>query len=370
MADDKEPLVENADEIARSMTAQYEASKLFQDRIKAKFPTRDKAIAAFGKRGWSNRKDALEALAYLGHDEDVLKYALMETDAPAITSLAAQVLIPAPFELLHHMLTMKNGQLGMVLCYEVPQYNFLHVETEIVDFLKPRKSQLGADKIAACGNAYLRGSAALFQRHLEIDRLRSYDQAMREGRPVKDKPIMFGPTSDATRYWDGASERAIETLVALRRLDQEIDVGFVSELRNQIRQTIPTGDDAWEKLTWVLFDAGREDCGDELLQRDYLFHVRADVATTLLKRQDFQRFDAFAARYYRDGRSGIACNAFCQWPVLDALQARGFESSTLMRRGPEGYYLSRDAGASPPPWWTWQATWERSFFSKRRRGML
>jgi hypothetical protein len=340
-----------------------------QNRIKDRFPTPasiDKAL----DRGWSSRYDAIQMLGYLGQDDRALAVALAETDAPALVEHVLKLFVPAPVELVVHSLTMKHGQARTTMCYTIAHGNYLHAESEIVGIVGKSPARLPAPVLEAFGCAGLRSTVPVLRKHAKATRLRTYAQAVAEG-DGKDKPSNTVATHSPERAWDAPTERAIDALVALRRLDADVDVDHVEHLRGQVYTAMTDHRSvvhliAWSKLTWVLFDAGVDACFDELMSAAWRRDVEHDIAATLLKRDDTQRLATYLPSIATGGSSP---SIFCHWPVTDALHVRGLAGVPTPVFA-EGYSLARDAGVGPPWWWTWQAPWQRSIHSRRLRGEL
>jgi hypothetical protein len=361
------PIAET-DEEAQRRALQYQGARHLQEDIRhrlGKPGVLQKAMAG----GWQRRTDAIRMLGFLGRDDEVLKLALAETDAEIVVDHAVKVLMPAPVELVAHMLQMKHGSASAALRHPIALGNFLHAEAVIVERVGKNAGRLSATTLAAFGLAGLASAAPILRKHLKIDRLRTYAQAVDAGLGAKMKPENL---QDPDRQWDGASERAIAALVALRRLGADVDIGFVATLREQARIYVGNNQTrhlarAWEMLTWVLFDSGDRAALETLLALESRFDTAADIGVTLLKNGDTAQLhrylDVIGRRYLPDTRH------FCHWPLADLLRAEGI-AMTPGLGADEMYCLSRDVGLAPPSWWQWRTPWETSFATRRIRGRL
>lgn len=352
-----------------------EASQFLQARIREAYPTYEDAVADMEYGSWSKRKAAIEMLGFLGKDEDVLRFALAEPDTQWVIEHALKLLIPAPQELLVRLLTLLRDSLRSNLAYHVTQYNYLYAEAEVLRVLSAKKIKLNSQDIASLGQAYFKQSAALIQKHLVVNKFRTYQEAIKAGFGNKDKPFSLMPITKPELYVDGPTERAISALVAMRRLDMPVDVEFAKDLRAYVLNVLPSASwwrrIYWQLLTWVLFDAGIEACYSELMAEDSIANeISIDIANTFLKRHDERSFDSYARQFSRGPRA-LVCSAFYGWPVTDALFANALiNKDELFSPALDSYCLSRDAGQLPPPWWQWQSEWERSNCSKLLRGEL
>ena len=329
-----------------------------QNRIKERFPTPgsiDKAL----DRGWASRYDAIQMLGYLGQDDRALAVALADTDAPALVEHVLKLIVPAPVKLVVHSLTMKHGQARTTMCYTLVHGNYLHAESDIVGIVGKSPARVPAPILEAFGCAGLRSAAPMLRKHAKLTRLRTYAQAVAEG-DGKDKPSNTVAAHSPERAWDAPTERAIESLVALRRLDADVDVDHVDNLRGQVYTAMTDHRSvvhliAWSKLTWVLFDAGVDACYDELMAAEWRRDVVLDIAATLLKRDDTQRLAQYLPSIASEARSPTK---FCTGRSRTRCTRAGSPEPNPIFA--EGYSLARDAGVAPPWWWAWQSPWGRS----------
>ncbi|MEO7326806.1 MAG: hypothetical protein ABIW82_18440 [Dokdonella sp.] len=344
------------------------ASKAIQDEIRARFAkpgTLDAAIAG----GWAKRKLAIEMLGFLGRDDDARALALREPDTPAVVDHALK-LLPAPVALVVHRLTMKRAQPAMAMQFVIARGHYLHAEREIMSIVAKAPRRLVAGTLAAFGRAGFMSAVPILHTHARIDEVRTYADAIAAGRK-QDKPEL--PVSSPDRVWDGPTERAFAAVGALRQLDAMIDIGAVETWRDAVRAKMgstpsfkPSSSHA--RLTWVLFDAGADQCFDEWLGHDGRYGSLADMATTLLKRGDTTRLERLVPMFDALGAADVSVD-FCHWPLADWCDARGLVRWPS-RKFTETYCLSRDAGMAPPPWWSWTSEWTAGFYSARLRGTL
>ncbi len=357
------------------MHVRIEANRHQQSRIRDAYPIYEDALADMEYGNWQKRKAAIEMLGFLGKDKDVLRFALVENDAEFVVYHALKLLIPAHPELLVRLLTMKRDSLRANLACHVTQYNYLHAETEVLGLLATKKIKLNSQDITSLGQAGFKQSVKLIQKHLVMNDFRIYEEAIKAGCGVKDKPFSLAPITRPECYLDGPTERAIAALVAMRRLDMPVNLQYAKDLRAYVLKALPST--SWllrmyrQQLTWVMFDAGVEACYGDLIAEDSIVNeVCIDIANTFLKRNDEKSFDSYAKQFPR-GPSALVCSAFYGWPVTDALLARALiHMDELSSVNFDPYCLSRDAGQLPPPWWQWQSKWERSFCSKLLRGEM
>jgi hypothetical protein len=304
---------------------------------------------------WSDRKDGMRILAALGERQLMVEYALVET-VPAVLDIAAGALYPEPLELVLHMLRPVRGRDPRLhMRYQVALNNYLYAGTEIAALFARSRDGLHPDVIEAAGLAYLRPMAQYLPAYARA-KLLTYARALRDHGRQAVAGVEILVSSDGSDEWSRASLCAVEAVVALRRMEEEVDRAEVSRMLGELDTAMDSSKYCSRRtramLRWVEYDAGRESDPGPLLRLggDRPPACLPDLLTTLLKRGEYGDCERIA----RD-TPDVYCWApgFCFWPLVNFLEARGL-LDVADKHGMEAYARARQSIIDPPPWWTWQ----------------
>jgi hypothetical protein len=351
-----------------SPSPQWQAKYQQQEAVKARFHD-ESALQDGLMSAWQVRIDALRMLAFQRRDDEVIAVALSEQDAPAVLDFALAVALPASPALITHRLAMRKSPPSMDMGYYYPCGNFLYAEQAIMKRVAASPMRLQATVLAGFGLAGFTSAIPLLRKHVAISGLRTRAMAQEAGdsRAAKNE---LGGADHLDRQWDGPSERAIESLLALARLGAAIDVDLARALYQQTTALLPSpvcgGNGAFARgqLATVLFHAGAIGLDEARENRA----DAGDVLTALLRRGDEEAATAWA----KSPEFRIRSKAFHFWPALDFASPPGYAQRGIFGGFERDvmYPLSRDAGVAPPPWWQWRTPWTRSDSARVLRGEL
>jgi hypothetical protein len=340
-----------------------------RESLRERYPTREAAVEAMEYGNFAARRDAIRVLGAMGDFEAVLHYALVERQSSWIPTLACDLLVQPPLEVLVSWVTkMKpsgdGSRLSEVVMMVLPKLSLAHCGDALIDFFlkhKPKLKTLSPENLKSLGSSALTPAARLLQPHAGLDTLRTYAQALEAGVPRKTcRPssleFMLG---EENRTLDRASTSAVAAAVALRRLGEPVDTSRVADWLRQIEHLFSAEDlgrypvsELVMELRWVLFDAGDER-GLETLLSEKGLGVRHDVAMTLLSRGDDANFDRWRRSIPEKHPNLIhPPRQVHYWPLIDHLQSLGLGRMPL---NSDGYLLSRAANVPPPHGWTWKS---------------
>jgi hypothetical protein len=292
---------------------------------------------------------------------------LAERESAWIPTLAAEMLVQPPLALLVSWITRlkpsgDGSHFSDVIAFHLPHINYSHIGEPLVAFLageKRRLATINSRHIDALGLSAIVPVASLLARHVNVDRLQTFRQALDAGATRKaSAPTDLGVgTGLEHRYLDRAGTSAIAAVAALRRLGKSVETDRVIDWLRQLDGLFaPDSEDftyraSCHALRWVLFEQGDDSQFDWFLTH-YLGDFRHDVAMTLLRRGDTLRFEQWL---------GVVPEKYPQfvhpphhvhyWPLIDHLQSRGIGP---LHGQSDGYMLARAAERAAPHGWVWQ----------------
>ncbi len=342
-----------------------------RENLLQRYPTHDAAIEAMEYGDFSKRRDALRVLGALGDFEAVTHYALMERESGWIPKLASLILVSPSLEVLVSWTSKlkrsgDGGYLGGFVAFDLPWINHSHIGDELVAYFvkeKRRLARLQSHHYEALGLSALKPAARLLSPEIEVDSLRTFQQALDAGEPRKKcRPSDSDSLGCEDRELDLKSSNAIAALCALRRLGEAVDPARVVAWIEQLEHLLAKYEynyEYWDltgALRWVLFDLGDES-QLEKFTNPYPKTWGCDVAMTMMRRGDIARLapwlDAMTERAARSKLSVFPLGTVHFWPLIDYLQSRGHVLGPI---ADSGYLMARATGIAAPDDWTWKCT--------------
>jgi hypothetical protein len=306
---------------------------------------------------YSKRIEGLERLAAERRFAEIVTFALQESDR-AVVAAACDLLFPEPPELLVHLFSLQKGaDAPLEFRYRIPGGNYLYAERQLYDLFRPKLARLSVDYVDAFGLGYLRSFADALARYVRPS-LRTYATAQSDGDAgVKPRRLIIA--SDGRDQWDGRSELTLSALIALRRLDHDIETSVLPTL-GAAAESIDNEHlslFASAAVEWVSFDVGVTDDStklEQLITRG-AFEFVADYSTTLIKRGDESKLRTFLREVPTTYR---VAGGFAFWPFTDFLESEGLIDSNAYGHHKTmalySYRRARAMNVAPPPWYEWR----------------
>lgn len=328
-------------------------------------PTLAEIRTRLDSKRFTTRKRGMQELLELGLRAELIERALAEKDG-ALVSQAAYWLepdVPAPLLVRSFHLGRQPVPLSEIRGY-LPYHNCLYAEREIYDHYAPQGRKLALMTIEAVGYGYLRSFEPLLRKVADRQLDVAQDAIAREGK----RAVIGGENAftrvgvneiqytDLPNEWSTESQKVLEALVALRRLDHTVAPGLLERMKTQVRALAPEGSLLHKRtmltLDWVAFDGLPDAAFADLLASggDGLPDVSywaADIGTSLLKRGMADRLAKLVAgmdpfRFYSA--------KFCHWPLLEHLDRTGLLRLDPQWIGADTYLKNRERGIAGPPW--------------------
>ena len=300
-------------------------------------PALERAKALLSSDSKAKRKRGMEMLCELHANDLIVEYAMKERDS-TILGIASEGLDYHAPELIHHFLTQPSSYFASLhMRFTVARGNFLYAEDTIRSVYAARRS-LKLDVIDGIGFAYLRSLSDVLEKYIGVP-LNPYENTRGNG----------------ANGWS----RAVHAIVALARMDAHSENAHAEDrLADAIREGSVL--DTRSKLEWALYDKGGPPTIDDILSwvKRGAIGILPDLASTLLKRQDYDRLGLLVHEY---PKVFFVSQEFCYWPLMNWLEANGILAHRefggkdgIKEGGLYRYWRAREKGLPPPPWWKWQ----------------
>ena len=328
-------------------------------------PTLAEVRKRLESKRFTTRKRGMQELLELGLRDEFIERALAEKDGALVSQCVYWLEPNAPADLLVRSfhLGRQPVPLSEIRGY-LPYHNCLYAEKEIFEHYAPQGRKLALMTIEAVGYGYLRSFEPLLlkvaDRKLEV----AQDAVDRDGKRAitggENEFQRSGPWeikyTNLPNEWSAESQKVLEALVALRRLDCVVPPELLARKQAQLQALAPVGSELHRRaaitLDWVAFDslpdaafAERLLSGGEGLPDLYTW--AADIGTSLLKRNMPQLIEHLASQV---DPSQLSSNKFCHWPLLQHMDRTGLCRLNPERLGMDTYLKNIAAGVSGPPW--------------------
>lgn len=328
-------------------------------------PTLAEVRKRLESKRFTTRKRGMQELLALGLRDELIERALADKDGALVSHVVTWLEPDVPAKLLVHNfhLGRQPVPLSEIRSY-LPYHNCLYAEKEIFEHYAPQGRKLALMTIEAVGYGYLRSFEPLLRkvadRKLEV----AQDAVDRDGKRAlvggENAFTRVGPHevkyTDLPNEWSTESQKVLEALVALRRLDHTVAPELLERLKTQVRALAPEGSPLRQRtmhtLDWVAFDGLPDAAFADLLASGgeglpNVAYWAADIGTSLLKRGMADRLAKLMSgmdpfRFYSV--------KFCHWPLTEHLDRTG-----LLPLDPEWfqadtYLKNRERGIAGPPW--------------------